>query len=256
MVFLVSLCFFYYIGGVVVEFNNFHINTEFLQTEEPKPSEEPKPLEESKPSSGFSIDKNAVMQLPEEPVKSETTNMTKEVFEWLEVIVTAMVAVVLIFSLLFRVATIQGPSMMNTLHNGEKVIISNFNYTPERGDIVVISRNTSNTVADELTSDLPIIKRVIGVGGDTIDIDFERGIVIVNGQELDEPYARVPTTQKKDIDFPVYVPEGYIFVLGDNRGDSLDSRSSLIGENGMINSRYVLGHAVFRIFPFNKIGGL
>ena len=114
----------------------------------------------------------------------------------------------------------------------------------------------SNTVEEENQFNLPIIKRVIGVGGDTINIDFERGVVIVNGVELDEPYARTPTTQKKDVDFPVTVPEGYIFVLGDNRGDSKDSRHSEIGENGMINTRYVLGHAFFRVFPFDVIGGI
>ena len=205
---------------------------------------------------GFSVDEVAGMSIPEVEIQPEQKNIAKEIFEWLDVLVTAMVAVVLIFSLLFRVATITGDSMLNTLHGGEKVIISNLGYTPSRGDIVVVSRNASNSVEDEATSDLPIIKRVIAVGGDTVNIDFERGIVIVNGEELKEPYARTLTTQKKDLDFPMYVPEGYIFVLGDNRADSLDSRSSLIGENGLINNRYVLGHAIFRIFPFDKIGGL
>ncbi len=205
---------------------------------------------------GFVIDESALDLLEENEPQEAPTNLKKEVFEWLEVLTTAIITVVVIFSLIFRIATIDGNSMLNTLHDGEKVLITNFLYTAKRGDIVVISRNTNNTVEDEGISELPIIKRVIAVGGDTVDIDFDRGVVIVNGVELDEPYAHEPTTQQKDVQFPVYVPQGYIFVLGDHRADSLDSRTSYIGENGLIDERYVLGHAFFRIFPFAKMGGI
>ena len=78
----------------------------------------------------------------------------------------------------------------------------------------------------------------------------------VDGEELDEPYVRQPTLTKYEVDFPVKVKEGCIFVMGDNRNESLDSRSDRIGDHGMVDTRYVLGHAIFRIFPFNKIGGL
>ena len=180
----------------------------------------------------------------------------KEFFDWVEVLVHAILAVVLCFCFLFRVATIEGDSMKDTLHNSEKVIITNLFYTPSAGDIVVISRNTENSVYTMDASKKPIIKRIIATAGQTVDIDFEEGVVYVDGIALDEPYTRTPTNLKYDIDFPVTVDEGCVFVLGDNRNDSLDSRSSQIGDYGMIDTRYILGHAICRIFPFDKIGGL
>lgn len=195
--------------------------------------------------------------------KPKKQTITQEILEWLDVLVTAIIAVVVIFSLIFRVATIDGNSMLNTLYGGDefgrnadKVIITNLAYEPKQGDIVVVSRNIENTIEGQVMGDEPIIKRVIAVGGQTVNIDFEKGIVYVDGQALDEPYISTPTTDRSDVQFPVYVPEGCIFVLGDNRGDSLDSRSSRIGNNGLIDTRYVLGHAIFRVFPFDRMGRL
>ena len=192
----------------------------------------------------------AKMQFPKK------TSKKQEFFEWLDVIVTALIAVVVIFSVFFRVATISGDSMLDTLHSGERVIISNLAYTPKQGDIVVVSRNINNTIGGDSIDEGPIIKRVIATENQTVDIDFETGQVFVDGIVLKEEYISSPTTDKRDIDFPVIVPKGCIFVLGDNRSVSLDSRSTLIGEEGMIDARYVLGRAVFRVFPFDKFGRL
>ena len=201
----------------------------------------------------------------EERTDEQTPNSKEpkvaELFDWVDTVVIALISVVIIFSLFFRVATIVGPSMQNTLYSGERVIISNFFYTPEYGDIVVVSRNTNNSVDSADTSREPIIKRVIATEGQYVDINFETGKVYVgadlsNMVELSEPYANGPTTLRYDIEFPVYVKEGHIFVLGDNRNNSTDSRSSSIGDLGLIDERYVLGKAVYRIWPFDSIGGL
>lgn len=185
----------------------------------------------------------------------------KELFDWLDIIVASIVSVVIIFTFLFRVVTIVGGSMKNTFYNGEKIVISNLFYTPEFGDVVVISRNANNTT-DELSAvNEPLIKRVIATGEQYVDIDFEKGKVYVGYSsnradmiELDEPYTKTPTNLESDVQFPLYVPEGYVFVLGDNRNDSKDSRFSEIGENGLVNEKYILGKAVFRLFPLKRAG--
>ena len=189
------------------------------------------------------------------------TSKLTELFDWVDTIVIALISVVIIFSLFFRLATIVGPSMQNTLYSGERVIITNFLYEPQYGDIVVVSRNMNNSVEGVTTDREPIIKRIIATEGQYVDIDFEEGKVYVgadlsNMVELDEPYVSGPTNLKYDIEFPVYVKEGHVFVLGDNRNNSTDSRSSSIGDLGLIDERYILGKAVYRVWPFDAIGGI
>lgn len=205
---------------------------------------------------GFSIDTDFADSLPNEEPLDEPDSASKQVVEWVEVLSVAIIAVVIIFCLVFRIATISGDSMKNTLIHNDKVIITNLGYKPKQGDIVVISRNAENSLEAQNLSNEPIIKRVIAVGGQTVDIDFQRGIVYVDGVALEEDYILAPTVDRGDVQFPLYIPEGSIFVLGDNRPESLDSRYSQIGVGGIIDERYVLGHAVFRIFPFDKIGRL
>ncbi len=205
---------------------------------------------------GFIINTDFVEELPEEPTPQGKRTLGGEILEWLEVLCTAMLLVVVIFTFIFRIATIDGESMLYTLEHGDKVVISNLNYTPKRGDIVVVSRNAQNSISGNAQSNEPIIKRVIAVGGETVDIDFGTGTVYVDGKALKEDYIGTPTYDKYDVEFPLYIPEGYIFILGDNRGNSMDSRDSRIGEGGLVDERYILGRAVYRFMPFDKMGAL
>lgn len=203
---------------------------------------------------GFKIDTSFI---EDEPPKKEKLNPKKEIIEWLGVIASALIIVVVLFGFVFRVAVISGDSMKNTLLNGDVVVITNLNYEPKQGDIVVVSRNADNKPENQRDEgNGPIIKRVIATEFQTVNIDFEKGIVYVDNMPLDEPYISSLTLNEYDVKFPVTVPEGHIFVLGDNRRVSLDSRSGRIGNGGMIDTRYVLGHAVYRFFPFDKMGGL
>jgi signal peptidase I len=133
--------------------------------------------------------------------------------------------------------------MVPTLQDGDQMLVSNVGYTPEKGDIVVLTK-------DEFLP-VPIVKRVIATAGDEVDIDFETGEVSVNGEVLDEPYIAEKTYTYFDVEFPQTVPEGCIFVLGDNRNNSTDSR---YGELGMVDTRYILGKVLCRIYPISKIG--
>ena len=164
-------------------------------------------------------------------------------FEWMDALVSAVIIVVLLFTFLFRTIGVEGTSMVPTLANGDRLIVSHLFYRLTPGDVVVIVQPESDTPA--------IIKRIIAVEGQTVDINFSFGTVTVDGQVLEEDYINEPTYMKRDVDFPVTVPQGCVFVMGDNRNRSLDSRDSSIG---MVDKRYILGKAVFRLFPFQKIG--
>ena len=180
----------------------------------------------------------------------------KTYIPYLHDLVTLIAGVILVFSLLFRVVVVFGPSMNATLIDGDwLLLLSNTIYkAPQKGDIIVASK-------DSFDDGAPIIKRVIALEGEKVDIDFEAGIVYVNDIPLDEPYTLTPTNQKEGITFPIVVDDGCIFVMGDNRNVSKDSRSTDIG---LIDCREVLGKAIFLFFPgdndghyerdFNRIG--
>lgn len=185
------------------------------------------------------------------PVNNPQSSVT-EAYDWVESIVFALAIVIVIFTFIVRVIGVCGVSMENTLNAGvvnendfrDRVVISDLGYkTPKRGDIVVIK--SSAALNNEL-----IIKRVIGVGGDTVNIDFNKHTVSVNGKVLDEPYIKEPTSERGDVSFPVKVPQGHVFVMGDNRNDSYDSRFSAVG---MVDDKDIIGHALLRIYPLNEV---
>ena len=163
-------------------------------------------------------------------------------------IVFLVAGVLLVFSLLFRVVIVSGPSMKNTLIDGDWLLLmSNVLYSnPKQGDVIVACK-------DSYDNGTPIVKRVIATEGQTVDIDFEEGIVYVDGNPLDESYILTETTRAEGVQFPLVVDKGCLFVLGDNRDDSKDSRSP---EIGLIDEREVLGKAIFIIFPGNEQGNL
>ena len=158
-----------------------------------------------------------------------------------------LVIVMAVLMLFLRIIVVDGPSMENTLLNGDyMLLISNMFYkNPSYGDIVVVSKQA-------YSNGKPIVKRVIATEGQTVDIDFEQGIVYVDGAALDEPYTKTLTTLKESGSFPQVVEPGKVFVMGDNRNNSKDSRSNDIGQ---VDRREVLGRVVFLLFPGTGMGG-
>ncbi len=171
--------------------------------------------------------------------KVKQTNEKLNVFEVFEAIIAAFFVITLVFTFIFRVFSVDGPSMKPTLQDGDKVVVSTMGYKAQKGDVVVLSSTEGLKK--------PLIKRVVAVAGDTVDINFTTGVVTVNG--IEEHYTDELTTQQFDVAFPLTVPEGTVFVLGDNRGVSLDSRSTQVG---CVDERLIVGKVLFRFFPLGN----
>ena len=170
----------------------------------------------------------------------------REAYDWIQSLISALLICVLVFVFVMRVMDVHGTSMFPTLNNGDKVLVSDLFYEPERGDIVVFKK-------DSYDDNKALVKRVIAVAGDVVNIDFERGVVYVNGEPAEEEYIDVLTTTKIDFIGPQTVPENCLFVMGDNRNASTDSRDKRIG---MVDKRLVIGKVLLVVYPFNSFGSV
>lgn len=180
--------------------------------------------------------------------KKEKGGSASLCFDIVSIASSAIVAVALTFIFFFRTVGVVGSSMYPTLHNTDRIILTACYDEPQNGDIVVTCQPSKSPEIPDV-----LVKRIIATEGQTVDIDFEKGVVYVDGAALDEPYINEPTYDREDFVEPVTVPEGYVFVMGDNRNASTDSRDNRVG---MIREEYILGEALFRIAPFGqfKIG--
>lgn len=173
------------------------------------------------------------------------SRMILSVFEWGNTLIAALIIIVLLMTFVFRQVTVDGISMEDTLKDGDRLITTDIFYTPHNGDIVVISHAKKYAT--------PIIKRVIATEGQTLSIDYENNEVIVDGVLLDETYIKGRTIRpnREPMEAPSVIPEGYVYVMGDNRENSLDSRSATID---LIPVEDIMGKAVLRLYPFDSIG--
>ena len=163
------------------------------------------------------------------------------VYEWAQALVCSVLAAVVLFAFGLRVVGVSGGSMRETLQNGDLLLVVNRVLCGdfERGDVVIAAKTA-------FENGEPIVKRGIATGGQTVDVDFDDGVVYVDGQALEEPYIREETHLAEGLEFPFAVPEGCVFLMGDNRNGSRDSRAP---ELGAVDERCLIGRAVFLLMP-------
>jgi len=176
----------------------------------------------------------------EEDEEDQANKTRMELYDWLQCVVSAIICGVFIFVFIGRTIGVDGLSMQQTLQHNDRVVMSNLFYTPSSGDIVVFRSPA------ERFNGIPLVKRVIAIEGQTIDMDFDTGDVFVDGNVCIEPYINTLTTNREDFTGPVTIPEGFVFVMGDNRNRSTDSRDNQVG---LVDTRYILGKVLFILIP-------
>lgn len=185
----------------------------------------------------------------EDQPKKEKPGFAADCYSWLQALTFALVILIVVFTFFGRIIGVDGSSMFPTLEDGDMLLLQCVGYEPQQGDIVVLHKDFADIHN-------PIVKRVIAVGGQTVEIDYGTGTVYVDGQALEEPYLgermRVPDSPYEQGTY-WEVPEGSIFVMGDNRNASADSRHS---DLGVVDERYVLGKVLCVVLPFPHIGAV
>jgi signal peptidase I len=171
--------------------------------------------------------------------------VAREAFDWVESALTAICCVILVFTFMGRLVGVEGESMLPTLEDQDRLVAAHIMYKPKNGDIVVVTKPNSKNE--------PLIKRVIAVGGQSLDIDFAQNAVYVDGERVEEPYIYEPMDPGENLGEPVHVdiPEGYVYIMGDNRNYSWDSR---VEEVGLVDERHILGKILYRVMPYDRIG--
>ena len=185
---------------------------------------------------------------PEEPALTNGQALRQDMYLWLQTMVFALSILILLFTFVGRVVGVDGSSMEPTLHDGDLLLLQSLGYTPKQGDVVVLTKPFGHVTG-------AIVKRVIAVGGQQVEIDYDAGTVSVDGAVLDEPYIKEAMQEPPAATFETItsltVPEGHIFVMGDNRNNSDDSRDTRLGT---VDTRYVLGRAVAVVLPIGHFG--
>ncbi len=182
-------------------------------------------------------------------VEQKRKEYLHEIFGSVELFCICVAIIVVIFSFFLRLTVVDGQSMENTLYNKEYLLVQTAFYEPRQGDIVVIHDPSKDGIYGK-----PLIKRVIAVGGQTIDIDFDTWTVTIDGNVVEEPYIKLDPNVSRLMSawtYPLEVPKGEVFVMGDNRDHSGDSRSASVGT---IDNRCIIGKAFLRFLPFDKFG--
>ncbi len=181
-------------------------------------------------------------------VEKEPFSFPEFIYDIVEMLALTTCTVLLVFAIICRIAIVDGDSMNNTLYDGDVLIVSDLEYKPRCGDIVVFALEDADGNAKSY------VKRIIATGGQVIDIDFDTWEVTVDGKLLDESeYANFASKYLvlSDYEYPLTVPEGHVFVMGDNRNNSLDSRSDDVG---CVDERLIFGRVLCRVYPWNSMG--
>ena len=215
------------------EFTKEYIAEELIQPEEN--------ISPETVSEGSNCDESNEQHRSEESAVPQKESWQKTLFRDAKDVLYILAIFMLVYVLCFRTVVVVGDSMYDTLVNGDRLLLVNnlLYWQPEQGDVIVASK-------DSFRNGECFIKRVIATEGQTVDINFDTGTVFVDNVALDEPYLHTLTIDAEGVVFPVTVPEGCLFVMGDNREDSLDSRSPSIG---FIDKREILGRAIFLMIP-------